>query len=295
MSVIKSFSVGNGDMFYIKHGSDNFTTIDCCYDKSIDNKDEIFNEIKAESKDKGIARFISTHPDDDHISGLKDFCDSIGIVNFYCVENEAIKADPSDDFNKYCELRDGDKHYYIYKGCSRKWMNISDEERGCAGINFLWPIISNEKYKEALAAAKDGESPNNISPIFTYMLNNGAKAIWMGDIEHDFMESVKDEIAFGEVDLFFAPHHGRESGRTPNDVLKILNPKIIVIGEAPSKYLNYYQGYNTITQNSAGDIIFECIEGKVHVFVSNENYSVDFLENEKMSDTYGHYIGTLNL
>lgn len=25
MSIIKSFSVGNGDMFYIEHGSDNFT------------------------------------------------------------------------------------------------------------------------------------------------------------------------------------------------------------------------------------------------------------------------------
>ena len=29
MTVIKSFSVGLGDMFYILHGSDNFTIIDC--------------------------------------------------------------------------------------------------------------------------------------------------------------------------------------------------------------------------------------------------------------------------
>jgi len=36
MSKVKSFSVGDGDMFYIKHGSDNFTTIDCCL--SDDNK-----------------------------------------------------------------------------------------------------------------------------------------------------------------------------------------------------------------------------------------------------------------
>ena len=28
MSKIKSFSVGNGDMFYIRHNTDNFTTID---------------------------------------------------------------------------------------------------------------------------------------------------------------------------------------------------------------------------------------------------------------------------
>ena len=29
MSIIKSFSVGEGDMFYIQHNSDNFTVIDC--------------------------------------------------------------------------------------------------------------------------------------------------------------------------------------------------------------------------------------------------------------------------
>jgi len=29
MSIIKSFAVGNGDMFYIKHNSDNFSIIDC--------------------------------------------------------------------------------------------------------------------------------------------------------------------------------------------------------------------------------------------------------------------------
>ena len=27
MSLVKSLSVGNGDMFYIKHGSDSFTSI----------------------------------------------------------------------------------------------------------------------------------------------------------------------------------------------------------------------------------------------------------------------------
>lgn len=29
MSEIKSLSVGNGDMFYVNHNSDNFSMIDC--------------------------------------------------------------------------------------------------------------------------------------------------------------------------------------------------------------------------------------------------------------------------
>ena len=58
MSVIKSFSVGNGDMFYIKHNSDNFTIIDC---NLIDDvKEDILDEIDAQRDTKGIERFIRT-------------------------------------------------------------------------------------------------------------------------------------------------------------------------------------------------------------------------------------------
>lgn len=294
MSIIKSFSVGNGDTFYIKHESDNFTVIDCCLD--ISNIDDIIDEIVSESDGRGIFRFISTHPDDDHIKGLKQLDDQIGIINFYCVNNKATKDDETDDFKKYCELRDSEKHFYIYKGCSRKWMNIGDDERDSSGINILWPDVSNDDYKDALKTSEKGESPNNICPIIRYSLKNGVKVLWMGDLESDFMEKIKDYVDFSEIDILFAPHHGRKSGKVPSDVLATLSPKIIVVGEAPSKDLEYYSGYNTITQNSAGDITFECLENKVKIFVSNSNYSVDFLTKEKSYNIgLGHYIGTLNL
>ena len=112
-------------------------------------------------------------------------------------------------------------------------------------------------------------------------------------MEHDFLEKVKDKIEWPKIDLLFAPHHGRSSGRVSTDVLKELDPFIVVIGEAPSKYLDYYQGYNTITQNSAGDIVFKCTDSKVHVYCSNDSYNVSFLDNEGMYDvSLGHYLGT---
>ena len=97
--------------------------------------------------------------------------------------------------------------------------------------------------------------------------------MWMGDMEHDFLEKIKAKIDWPKIDILFAPHHGRASGKVSQDVLKKLNPQIIIIGEAPSQYLNYYQGYNTITQNSAGDILFKCEDDKVHVYISNDYYS----------------------
>ena len=297
MSIIKSFSVGDGDMFYIQHNSDNFTVIDCYMHE--DNKDRIMKEREEKSKYKQIHRFISTHPDEDHILGLKKFRDKLGIANFYCVENKATKSEETEDFKEYCDLRDGDKHFYIYEGCSRKWMNVNgmDDngvERGSSGINILWPKTNNVYYKEALEKAKNGESPNNISPIIKYSLENGVNVLWFGDLEKDFMENIKKDLDIEEADIIFAPHHGRESGKIPKEILDKIKPKLIIIGEAPSNNLNYYEGYNTITQNSAGDIIFECVRDKVHIYVSNKNYSVGFLNNEHKIN-YDNYIGTLNV
>jgi len=298
MSIVKSFSVGNGDMFYIKHGSDNFTICDVCL--SEDKKDEIVGEIKSQKQGKNITRFISTHPDEDHFHGLEYLDDKIDILNFYCVKNEVIKEDKTRDFLRYCKLRDDlKKVFYLEKGCSRKWMNQNgkdnnDMDRGNSGINILWPITTNEYYKDALKNAEKGESTNNISIIMKYSLNSGPAMIWLGDLESDFMEKIKDEIIMEKVDILFAPHHGRNTGKVPESWLKKINPKIIIIGEAPSEDLNYYEGYDKISQNSAGDITLECDTGKVHIYVSNKYYSVDFLSNEYMN-TFSNYIGTLNL
>lgn len=295
MSTVKSLSVGEGDMFYIKHGSDSFTIIDCCMAE--DQRSRILSELKEQSAAKGIKRFISTHPDDDHIMGLAYLFNKMSIPNFYCVKNEVTKEDKTEDFQRYSEIRDDtDRAFHLFSGCSRKWLNQESDERGSAGIKTLWPITSNKRYKEALSAAKDGESPNNISPILKYSLTGGANILWMGDMEKDFMEEIKDEVKIGPVDVLFAPHHGRDSGKVPADWLQMMKPKIIVIGEAPSELLNYYEAYNTITQNSAGDITFECVDKRVHTYVSDPEYTVNFLNDENMPHTdHGYYIGTLKL
>lgn len=294
MSIIKSFSVGDGDMFYIKHGSDNFTIIDCCL--SDDNKEDIVEELKEESKTKGINRFISTHPDEDHIQQLDYLDDEMELLNFYCVKNETTKSIETNGFKRYKTLQNSSKAFYIQKDCSRKWMNQKSEERGSSGINILWPDRDNEYFKTALQDAKDGKTPNNISCIIKYSLEGGVTAIWMGDLEKEFMENIKDEVDLPQTNILFAPHHGRKSGKIPQEWLDAMDPDIIVKGEANSNDSDYasYPEHNKILQNSAKDIIFECEGGKIHVYCSNENYTIDFLDDEGKS-SYDYYKGTLNL
>lgn len=293
MSIIKSFAVGNGDMFYIQHNADNFTIIDC--NLNAETADERIDELKRQSRGKGITRFISTHPDQDHIGGIELLDADMPITNFYVVKNEATKSDETVSFKHYCKLRDdSSKAFYVYKGCSRKWMNLTDDERGSSGVNILWPDINNPDFKDALQVCNEGGSPNNISAVVRYALEGGATVMWLGDLETEFMEKITDHIVLEKTTIVFASHHGRDSGKIPDSWLEKLDPQIIVIGEAPSRHLHYYTGYKTITQNRAGDITMELVDNKVHFYVSNEAYKRSDLKNEG-ANTFPNYIGSIEV
>lgn len=306
MSVVKSYSfpVGDirGDMFYIEHNSDNFTIIDCYLKDGEDassRKDEILKEIKRKRDSKTITRFISTHPHNDHFLGIEDLDKQAEIINFYAVANE-IPENPNDESqSKYIELRD-DKNYLIKKGLSRKWINESDAVRGGSGINFLWPDINNEEYKKALEDVKDGGNPNAISCVFTYKTEN-ATYMWMGDMDSAMQEVFlkSEEINIPPVDVLFHPHHGRKSSAPPKTLLEKLNPKIIVIGNAPADDLNYDNPDKTITQNKAGDVIFVNEGNYVHIYTQNVYNEVPKCLKKLWWKTnieeYGNYIGSLTL
>lgn len=306
MSVVKSYSfpVGDirGDMFYIKHDSDNFTIIDC-YLKDGDDascrKEDILEEIRDFRAQKTINRFISTHPHNDHFLGIEALDAQSEIINFYAVANE-FPADADDvSLTKYIELRDN-KNYPVLKGLSRKWINGGDAERKSSGIHFLWPDVNNKDYKEALKKVKDGTNQNDISCVFVYLVGS-ASYMWMGDMETDmqnvFYASEKDNIK--KVDILFHPHHGRKSSAPSKELMDALDPKIIVIGNAPAGDLNYDDPDRTITQNTAGDVVFVNAGNAIHVYTQNvyDNAPKCLVKTNGMLDSpdYGYYIGTLNL
>lgn len=314
MSVIKSYSFPDGeirgDMFFIQHNNETFSLIDCYLKpKGTTNGriQEILPEIQKESADR-ICRFISTHPDNDHIAGIESLNAVWPITNFYSVPNNIPGEKGNESLAKYIELRDSEHNFPIKRGISRAWLNDSAEGRNGGGINFLWPILENEKFKEAQAAILNGGKVNNICPIFTYSLQGGATVMWMGDLEtemqQEFYERFSSQIP--HVDILFQPHHGRDTGAVPENLLNALNPSLIIIGNAPAKYIDYGDSRQTITQNTSGDLVFALEGRKVHIYsqhsISNKpvclKYDYDFAFGNNFQNTTllgCRYRGTLTI
>ena len=297
-------------MFYIKHGSNNFTVIDCYLKDGAGanaRKDEIINEITRESTGR-ICRFISTHPDNDHIAGIEYLDNSWKIINFYAVDNKRPKDDKDDSLTCYHWLL-ANKNFAIKRGIRRAWLNETNDENGCSGINFQWPNLNNEKFKQALKLVSEGKKVNNICPIFTYSIKDGATYMWMGDLETEMQQAYYDEYKtdIPQVDILFQPHHGRHSGTVPSDLLNAMNPKLIIIGNAPCDHIDYGNSRQTITQNTAGDIRFENDGNEVHIFTKNKiDNKPTCLKHKQTKDditrnAYGsiivdwYYIGTLTV
>lgn len=276
MSYIKSFTFTDGDirgdMYYIQHNSENFTLIDCYLNVDESRKGQIVQEIVDASSDKQIHRFILTHPDKDHYAGIDELWKSWSTTNVYMVKNKKVFDISESDSKKCKELRDAEDTWGIEAGRRRKYLNQGDESVESSGISFLWPKLGNEAFKKALQAVKEGKSPNNISPAILYRLEDGASFLWLGDMETDMQTEFASVCAgnIPKVDILFAPHHGRKSGHVPANLMSLLQPKIIVIGNAPSEDLDYSDADKTITCNSAGDVLFEAVDNKVHIFAANK-------------------------
>ena len=305
-SIVKSFSFPKGetrgDTFYIKHGVDSFTVIDCYLLSESEHPEnnrqkEIIDEIVEQSKGR-IRRFISTHPDHDHIAGIEELFSRWPTDNFYAVKNDVPSDESDSSLTKYLELKKN-KNYAIKQGIKRCWLNDdngTDDPHHASGIHFLWPDLNNEKFKAALKVVAEGGKKNNICPVFTYTLKGGAKYMWMGDLETDLQNAYYEtfKVSIPHVNILFQPHHGRKTGAVPDELLNLLKPQLIIIGNAPSDYIDYGDSQKTITQNTSGDLLFENDGEYVHIYSQNKVPNLpDCLESRPLRNI-ALYKGTPN-
>jgi competence protein ComEC len=275
-SELHFLNVKEGDCTWIKHANGNNTIIDV-FNASIERAKEdafanaileylVANEVKTQGINgnfrqkeypvnpieylqgfnvKSIFRYIQTHPDMDHMGGIKEFFETFSPTNFWDTENkkeiDSFNNSPysEEDWKFYKRLRDGSesepKRLTIFSGSNGKYYNRDENDNpGGNGLYLLSPT------KELVEESNENDDYNDCSYVILFKAANGHRVIIGGDSHDKAWDYIleKHEVEITNVDLLIAPHHGRDSKRN-YDFLDVLKPKLTFFGNANSEHLAY--------------------------------------------------------
>lgn len=217
-----------------------------------------------------VFRFISTHPDMDHLSGLYKLSQSaIGIEIFWDIEHKFEQSPDDEGFSsgKY-DYRDWEAYKKFRESanspkCINPLRNHSQNFWKQDGIHILAPD------SKLIDIAHDNDDKNHLSYVLLVVYGK-TKIYLCGDatndqtlpnvIEHygqDFFIKKDDELI-----ILKAPHHGRDSGYY-NDFVKLLKPDAVIVSvgkkpqtDASNKYRQHSE--NVWSTRWKGNISLAC-------------------------------------
>lgn len=244
------------------------------------NPDNPIDYLKNHLNISNIFRFIISHPDMDHLDGIKDLYEEFHVSNTWDTDNDKhinlngfFAGYNKEDWEFYTKLRSGKinntKRLTYFSKQTNKYYNDDDITILCPTAELVKKGNETEDYNDASYAI-----------LFTPPKKDGGKwkILLAGDTHDDswdyILENHKSEIS--NIDILFAPHHGRDSDRN-YDFLDTLKPKVTLFGNASSEHLAYTKYPKIrITNNQAGYIILETSTEHLKVYVKNFEFAKDF-------------------
>lgn len=300
---IHFLNVGDGDCTLIEFPSDHLTMVDINNSKSLDEEtekelrsqlnispqdymssklsgrnpftDKAYNielsdpvdYLKSLPVNKSLFRFICTHPDMDHLSGLYRLYkeEKIPIINLWDSEHNFEKSEQDfENQNKY-DKRDWDT-YQELRDASLSEPKTLFLERHANGQYYtddgIYLLASTKQLKKL---AYDKGEPNHLSYVLM-LVHGNCKIILGGDATPEVWEDILNEFGTDNLkaDILKASHHGRESGYH-QEAVKAISPRltIVSVGKKPdTDASNQYRQYssNVWSTRWKGNIILECYE-----------------------------------
>ncbi len=195
-----------------------------------------------------IWRFISTHPDMDHLSGLARLCENEDISVFWDTDHEKDLGDADEwppqyekeDWDVYDEIRSGEtEHNHLQPTRGSKQEYWDDDN-----IQILHP---SPDFVEELNQENDGEDEPKYNDIsFVLKLRTRAGSILLpGDAETNAWDEILDEWGeevLEDVRILKASHHGREDG-FHEEAVSVMDPEYVVVSVGPKPTTDAYQDY----------------------------------------------------
>ena len=309
MATIHFLNVKEGDCSIIEHNSDRVSVIDVSNAKPSDSTSAAIQELAKMMADKApgnfnqkahpvnplsymdehnigsIFRYIQTHPDMDHMDGIRHLFDKFSPLNFWDTDNQkeleasSWTGSPYDieDWKFYKNLRDSNpqsdpKRLTNLSGESGKYWNDNDPGKSGDGLHILAPT------QQLVDAANESDDDyNDCSYVLLYRTGNH-RVVFGGDSHDASWEHIlaNHEASVTDIDLLIAPHHGRKSGRS-YEFLDVLKPKLTFFGNAPSQHLAYDAWNNRnlpfVTNNQANCMVVDTSMNQMGLYVTNETYA----------------------
>ena len=310
MATIHFLNVKEGDCSVIEHNSDHKTVIDVCNanPKALLTEALLASSARAERgisgnfqqkkypvdpisylREHGISsifRYIQTHPDMDHMDGIRALFEEFSPLNLWDTDNTKEMPNSSwegspyneDDWKFYKHLRDtkpesDPRRLALLSGARGQFWNVgSDGSDGGDGLQVLAPT------QELVDAANEADNDyNRCSYVLLY--RTGESRIVFGGDSHDetwdhILENDADDVT--DIDLLIAPHHGRKSGRSYR-FLDTLNPTLTFFGNARSEHLAYgawsSRGLSIVTNNQANCMVVDASATPMTLYVTHEHFA----------------------
>ncbi|HID31167.1 MAG TPA: hypothetical protein EYP19_14375 [Desulfobacterales bacterium] len=310
MATIHYLNVKEGDCSVIEHDSGRITVIDVCNARPRESLTEVYMAADAKEArgiegnfqqkkypvnpisyllDRGINqifRYIQTHPDMDHMDGIKVLFEALKPLNFWDTDNKKEMREDSwegspyneDDWTFYKCLRDTNpqsdpRRLTLLSGARGQYYNVGEDGRdGGDGLYILAPT------QELVDAANEADDNYNRCS-YVILFRAGDHRIVFGGDSHDetwehILQHYKDDIT--DIDLLIAPHHGRKSGRS-YQFLDTLRPTLTFFGNARSEHLAYdawrRRGLSYITNNQANCMVVDTSTTPMTLYVTHEHFA----------------------
>ena len=300
-------NVKDGDCSIIEHGSGHVSVVDVCNAEKVttqmsstefvylaerarvagnfQQKKHPVNPVEYLHKFKiySIFRFVLTHPDMDHMDGIKDFFECFSPDNFYDTDNNKEMEFPQgspyneEDWKFYKNLRNtkpqtNPKRIPLFSGDdgihrTKDW----NGDRPGDAFYILAPT------SDLVEQANETEDYNDASYVILYR-GAGGKILLSGDSHDNTWKHILDkwEDDVKDMDLLIAPHHGRKSGRSYK-FLDTVNPKMTFFGNARSEHLAYdawrHRKLEYITNNQANCMVVDCSGNNLTLYVTHETFA----------------------
>ncbi len=311
MSQVHFLNVNDGDCSWIKHADGKITVIDVnkasLIKVSLEETRFAANTILGNFNQKhhpvnpieylkrhgvtSVFRFILTHPDMDHMGGIKDFFKTFEPVNFWDTANNKIIGSfggspySEDDWKFYQSIRSSDtdpKTLNLYSGAKGQYFNQNEDKTNAGnGLYVLAPT------PQLMKEANESEDHNGGSYVILYRSANH-KILFCGDSHDKAWEHILANhcAEVKDVDLMIAPHHGRESDRK-YDFLDVTKPKLTFFGNANSEHLAYepwrYRKLEYITNNQANCLVADSQDAGLSIFSTYETFAKTYNPSTKYS------------